>query len=336
LSKTFGSIQAVRDLSFSVQRGSVTGFLGPNGSGKSTTLRMMLGLVRPTTGDALVNGVPYTSLQHPSRVVGAVLDAQSVHPKRTARHHLRLFTPVLGLPDQRADDVLALVGLTDAADRPAGQFSLGMRQRLALATALLGDPEILVLDEPANGLDPEGIAWLRDFLRSYARSGRTVLVSSHIIREVEQIVDHLVILSYGSLVYQGSIDQLRQMRPGHVLVASSDPPALAVALAARGVTDTRIGPDGRLVVTGSSEPDINAIASEAGVTVFGTSAEHIDLEQVFLSMTAGQYVAAPVGPNQPQNYPPQNYAPPNQQWGQPQQWGPPPPYQQGPWNGGRP
>jgi ABC-2 type transport system ATP-binding protein len=189
LTKHFGPVRAVHNLSFAVEPGSVTGFLGPNGAGKTTTLRMLLGLVRPNAGTALINGVPFERLGNPGRVVGAVLEATSFHPTRKAGDHLRVYAHAMGVPQQRVDQLLGLVGLQLAADRKAGGYSLGMKQRLALATALLGDPQVLVLDEPANGLDPEGIAWLRNFLRNFAYSGRTVLISSHILAEVEQTVD---------------------------------------------------------------------------------------------------------------------------------------------------
>ncbi|WP_042938761.1 ATP-binding cassette domain-containing protein [Rhodococcus sp. AW25M09] len=328
LTKQFGTVRAVSELSFVVPRGTVTGFLGPNGSGKTTTLRMLLGLVAPTSGVGLVNGSPFRAATHPARTVGAVLDSLSLHPKRTAAHHLQIYTAAIGVPDSRALDVLNLVGLGDAADRAAGGFSLGMRQRLTLATALLGDPEILVLDEPANGLDPEGIAWLRDFLKGFAASGRTVLVSSHILREIEQTVDNLVIVSAGALMYQGSIAQLRSTRPSRVLVAASDPAKLALALASNGINDTQLLPDGRIGVAGVDEAAIARIAVGAAVTVFGTTSEHVDLEQVFLSMTAGQYAAAPVRQD-PYGPPPGHqpgYGPPA---GYQQGYGPPPGYQQG-------
>lgn len=340
LTKVFGSIRAVSDLSFVVPRGSITGFLGPNGSGKTTTLRMLLGLAKPSAGVGLVAGAPFSALSHPARAVGAVLDSRSLHPKRTAAGHLRIFTASIGVPDSRADDVLRLVGLGDATNRQVGGFSLGMRQRLALATALLGDPEILVLDEPANGLDPEGIAWLRDFLKSYAAGGRTVLISSHLLREVEATVDNLVIISGGALMYQGGIDQLRASRPSRTLVAVSDPAALALALASNGITNAQLLPDGRLGVAGSDTDTVTRIASESGLTVFGASYEHVDLEQVFLSMTAGQYTATPAGAiGQPGYGPPPGYP-------QPPGYGPPlgygPQQQHGaphagpsPWDGGR-
>ncbi|MGB3370373.1 MAG: ATP-binding cassette domain-containing protein [Rhodococcus sp. (in: high G+C Gram-positive bacteria)] len=344
LTKSFGTVRAVSDLTFAVPRGSITGFLGPNGSGKTTTLRLILGLAKPTAGVGLIAGAPFSALTHPARTVGAVLDSRSLHPKRTAIGHLGIFASAIGVPDSRADEVLGLVGLADAARRHVGAFSLGMRQRLALATALLGDPEILVLDEPANGLDPEGIAWLRDFLKSFAAGGRTVLISSHLLREIEATVDNLVIVSAGSLVYQGSIEQLRASRPSRILVTVSDPAALALALASNGVTNSQLLPDGRLGVAGSDADTIARVAKEADVTVFGTSHEHVDLEQVFLSMTAGQFAApppgqmrpgpaypGPVGPGQPYG-PPPAYGQPS--YGQ-ASYGPPPGYAPAP-NYGQP
>jgi ABC-2 type transport system ATP-binding protein len=208
LSKRYGKIHAVRDLSFTVEPGLVTGFLGPNGAGKTTTLRAVLGLIKPTAGAVTVNGVDYRRLTRPARVVGAVLDAGGFHRARKARAHLRCYAAAIGVPDRRADELLAHVGLADAANRKVGGFSTGMRQRLALATALLGDPQVLILDEPGTGLDPEGIAWLRGFLRSFAASGRTVLVSSHQLAEMSQTVDHVVIISQGVGVFEGSLDQL--------------------------------------------------------------------------------------------------------------------------------
>jgi ABC-2 type transport system ATP-binding protein len=208
LSKRFGKIHAVRDLSFTVEPGQVTGFLGPNGAGKTTTLRTVLGLIEPTAGAVTVNGVGYRRLTHPARVVGAVLDAGEFHRARKAKAHLRCYAAAIGVPDRRVDEVLAQVGLADAANRKVGGFSTGMRQRMALATALLGDPQVLILDEPGSGLDPEGIAWLRGFLRSFAASGRTVLVSSHQLAEMSQTVEYVVIISQGVGVFEGSLDQL--------------------------------------------------------------------------------------------------------------------------------
>jgi ABC-2 type transport system ATP-binding protein len=205
LGKRFGAVAAVRDLTFDVPAGQVTGFLGPNGAGKSTTLRMVLGLVRPTTGAALIGGCGYADLPEPRRVVGAVLEATGFHPGRTGRNHLRVAARAAGLSPARVDEVLDRVGLTGAADRRVRGYSLGMRQRLGLAGALLGDPRVLVLDEPGNGLDPAGLAWLRGLVRDIAAEGRTVLFSSHVLSEVAQTVDHLVIVHEGALGYAGPL-----------------------------------------------------------------------------------------------------------------------------------
>ncbi|MGW0044610.1 ABC transporter ATP-binding protein [Rhodococcus sp. NPDC003348] len=307
LTKRFGAVEAVSNLSFAVPAGSITGFVGPNGSGKTTTLRMLLGLVAPTAGYSTVTGIPFTELPHPARTVGVVLDSLSVHPRRTALAHLLVYAAAIGVPDARAREALTTVGLEPAARQKVATFSLGMRQRLALATALLGDPRILVLDEPANGLDPEGIAWLREFLRAFAAAGRTVLVSSHILRELEQTVDRLVIVNRGALVYQGGMDELRAGHSARVFVAASDPATLALALGAQGFTDAQVMPDGRLAVRGVPEPTIAGLAASAGVRIFGASTEHVDLEQVFLSMTSGQYTAQLPGPSSP--YPPAPYPP---------------------------
>jgi ABC-2 type transport system ATP-binding protein len=208
LTKRFGDVTAVSDLSFELEAGSITGFLGPNGAGKTTTLRMLLGLVRPTSGRALVFGRPFAELERPATRVGAVLDSADLHPGRTGRDHLRVLAPVAQVPPSRVDEVLALVDLEDAADRRVKSYSLGMRQRLGLAAALLGDPELLILDEPANGLDPEGVRWLRDFLRAFAAEGRTVFVSSHLLAEVSQTVDRAVIIDGGRLVAESSLQEL--------------------------------------------------------------------------------------------------------------------------------
>lgn len=208
LSKQFGAVPAVRDLTFDVPAGRVTGFLGANGAGKTTTLRMLLGLVRPGAGEALIGGQRYDRLPEPRRTVGAVLEAGGFHPGRRGRDHLRIAAHVAGIPGGRVDEVLDQVGLTEAADRRVREYSLGMRQRLGLATALLGDPRVLVLDEPGNGLDPAGMAWLRGLLRELARDGRTVLVSSHVLSEVAQTVDHIVIVHGGRLRFAGPLDRL--------------------------------------------------------------------------------------------------------------------------------
>jgi ABC-2 type transport system ATP-binding protein len=300
LTKQFGPVTAVQNLSFTVSPGSVTGFLGPNGAGKTTTLRMLLGLVKPTSGTATINGRPFHQLGQPGRVVGAVLEAQGFHPRRTARNHLRVYAAAIGVPDAQADQVLGLVGLGSAADRAVGGFSLGMKQRLAVATALLGDPQVLVLDEPANGLDPEGIAWLRTFLQSYARMGRTVLISSHLLAEVEQTVDQVVIISRGQTMYYGPLDHLRQQQQRRVLVQPSDINALAVALREDGVQTIEQLPDGRLAVSGVDSKHVADVALRAGVSVYGIQEEQVDLERLFFQLTSGQYAGYAPAPYQQQ------------------------------------
>lgn len=289
LRKQFGPVEAVRDLSFTVEPGRVTGFLGPNGAGKTTTLRIAVGLVRPDDGEVTINGVRYDQLEHPARMVGAVLDSQGFHRSRRARAHLLSYTAAIGVPDQRADDVLTLVGLADAADRRVGGFSLGMRQRLALATALLGDPGVLILDEPGAGLDPEGVAWLRGFLRSFAASGRTVLVSSHQLAEVEQTVDQVVIISQGAQVFEGRVDQLGGSGTSRLRVQCSDQVKLATALAERGITDIQALPDGALSVTGANSTTVGEVALAAGVAIYGIAEQRADLERHFFELTSGQY-----------------------------------------------
>ena len=208
LTKRFGDLTAVDDLSFNLDAGSITGFLGPNGAGKSTTLRMLLGLAAPTSGSALLFGRPFCRLERPSTRVGAVLEAADLHPGRSGRDHLRVLACAACIHATRVDEVLGLVELRGAADRPAGGYSLGMRQRLGLAAALLGDPELLILDEPANGLDPQGVRLLRDFLRAFAAGGRTVLISSHHLAEVQEAVDQVVIINHGRLVAQSPLREL--------------------------------------------------------------------------------------------------------------------------------
>src|SRR5690242_10060459 len=217
LAKRYGSHDAVRDVSFSVRRGAVVGFLGPNGAGKTTTLRVLLGLVQPTAGSALLGGSRYVDLADPSRHIGAMIDPTVGHPGRTARNHLRVLASAMRVGDRRVDDVLDRVGLAHAAGRRIGGFSQGMRQRLGLAGALLGDPEVLVLDEPGNGLDPQGIRWLRDLLRSLAAEGRAVLVSSHVLAEVAQTVDDVVVISRGQTITQAPLGELLTARPGSTL-----------------------------------------------------------------------------------------------------------------------
>jgi ABC-2 type transport system ATP-binding protein len=294
LSKSFGEVQAVSDLSFTVEPGSVTGFLGPNGAGKTTTLRMLLGLMHPDAGTATFDGAPYSALAAPLETVGAVLET-AFHPARSGRNHLRVYCRAAGFPLPRADEVLVQVGLAEAGDRRAGGYSLGMRQRLALATALLGDPAVLVLDEPANGLDPEGIQWLRGFLRHLAHEqGRTVLVSSHLLSEVEQTVDRVVIVGAGRLVREGSMEQLRSGADGAgtVLVRSPDAARFADLLRADGTAVT--SEDGVLTVSGSTTSDIGRRAFAAGVELHELRSHTSGLEEIYFQLTSGsEQFAAP-------------------------------------------
>ncbi len=293
LSKSFGSVKAVDDLSFTVEPGSVTGFLGPNGAGKTTTLRMILGLVVPDGGTAMIGGNQYVGLRQPIKQVGAVLDT-AFHPGRSGRNHLRAYTAAAGLPDVRADEVLDQVGLGTAGRRKAGGYSLGMRQRLGLATALLGDPQVLILDEPANGLDPEGITWLRGFLRHLARAeGRTILVSSHLLAEVQQTVDRVVILAAGRLVREGTILELAGA--DRVLVRSPQSEALHRALVADGMT-VEVTEPGLLTVSGSDTATVGRAAYSAGIELHELSIARSDLEEIYFRLTAGgeQFAAGTV------------------------------------------
>jgi len=287
LSKRFGDVVAVDRLGFEVEEGTVVGFLGPNGAGKTTTLRMLLGLVTPTAGSATIHGLPYRELPDPVRQVGALLEASGFHPGRTARNHLLVAATAAGLPPGRADQVLAQVGLADAARRRVGGFSLGMRQRLGLATALLGDPQVLVLDEPANGLDPQGVHWLRGFLRQLADQGRTVLVSSHVLAEVAQTVDQVVILAGGRLVTQAPLAALTDQARGAVRVRSADTGALRDLLAAHGATVELAGPD-ELVASGVTSQQVGRMAAAVGIAIYEMGFERANLEEVFLQLTAPQ------------------------------------------------
>jgi ABC-2 type transport system ATP-binding protein len=267
----------------------VTGFLGPNGAGKTTTMRMMLGLERPDAGTATFNDRPYAALPAPVRTVGAVLET-AFHPARSGRNHLRVYCRAAGLPASRADEVLAQVGLADAGNRRAGGYSLGMRQRLALATALLGNPPVLVLDEPANGLDPEGIVWLRGFIRFLAHEeGRTVLVSSHLLSEMEQTADRVVIIGAGHLVREGSITELRSSAQGAgaVLVRSPEADRLAAALRDGGLT-VAPGDGGLLTVTSSTPAEVGSRAFAAGIELHELRAQTSGLEELYFQLTAGQ------------------------------------------------
>ncbi len=285
LTKRFGAVTAVDDLSFEVRPGCVTGFLGPNGAGKSTTMRMVLGLVRPTAGSATVLGLPYASLDRPASAVGAVLEVQSFHPLRTGRNHLRVLAAASGLAGARVDEVLEIVDLAGAGDRKAGGYSLGMRQRLALAGALLGDPRVLVLDEPANGLDPLGIRWLREFLRSFAARGNAVLVSSHLLSEMAQMADEVVVIDRGRLVLQGAIDVVTGGRSS-IRVSSPDHEALGRALIAAGL-EPRPDVDGGYSVADAPGDLVGEIALQAGVALSELTPRETTLEDAFLELTEG-------------------------------------------------
>jgi ABC-2 type transport system ATP-binding protein len=288
LTKHFGPVTAVDDLTFTVAPGRVTGFLGPNGAGKTTTLRCLLGLVSPTRGSATFDGRAYAQLPDPTRTVGAALEASGFHPGRTGRNHLRTLAVAAGLPADQAEAALAQVGMLDAADRRVAGYSLGMRQRLALAAALLGDPQVLVLDEPANGLDPEGIAWLRGFLRHVAGTGRTVLLSSHVLAEVAQTVDDVVIIDRGRLVRAGPLTELTE---GAAVVVRSPDPRLPDVLRAVGLEVTPEGED--LVVHGADPAQVGRLAFEHSVELHGLHRRRDDLEQVFLRLTGDDAAGAP-------------------------------------------
>jgi ABC-type multidrug transport system ATPase subunit len=285
VSKRFGTVTAVSDLSARVEPGRVTGFLGPNGAGKTTTLRILLGLVRPSEGTATIGGVRYAELARPLQTVGAVLESSSFHPGRTAAAHLTVYAQAAGLPRRRVDETLGLVGLADAAGRKIGGFSLGMRQRLGLAYALLGDPGVLVLDEPTNGLDPEGIRWIRGFLRDLAREGRTVLVSSHLLAEVQQTVDALLIITQGRLVFQGTLDELTDPTEYATVVDSPDRAALVGALQTARVPFEVLRSG--LTVRGADAVTVGRVAADAGVALSSLQRRGPALEEVFLELVDG-------------------------------------------------
>jgi ABC-2 type transport system ATP-binding protein len=285
LTKHFGRLVAVDHLSFSVPEGTVVGFLGSNGAGKSTTLRMILGLVTPSEGTATVNGRPYRELADPLHTVGAILDSTGFHPGRTAQDHLRIQAIAGAMSWSRVGEVLELVGLDHAANRRVGTFSLGMRQRLGLATALLCDPEVLILDEPANGLDPEGVRWLRELLRGLADQGRAVLVSSHILAEVAQTVDRVLILDNGQLVAQSSLDELIRRTSQVVRIRTPQPDALVRALGSVGASATVIAAD-RVEVSGASPETIGTLAVRHAIPIFEATSQVPDLEDIFLKLTS--------------------------------------------------
>jgi ABC-2 type transport system ATP-binding protein len=284
LTKRFGTVVAVDNLSFEVEQGSVTGFFGPNGAGKTTTLRMLLGLIEPTAGTAMIGGKLYRELVDPFRHVGAVLESTSFHPGRRARDHLRVLCAEAGLRLTRVDEVLDEVGLADVGDRRVKGFSLGMRQRLGLAAALLGEPELLILDEPANGLDPEGVHWLRRFLRSYADQGASVLVSSHLLAKIAQTVDDVVIVAKGRLVTQSSLADLAgRTKPG-VWVRTPQAQVLRDALVAKGIAAEVQTPETVMALETTTEV-VGIAAAGAGVVIFEMTSQHFDLEEFFLELT---------------------------------------------------
>ncbi|KQV26406.1 ATP-binding cassette domain-containing protein [Yonghaparkia sp. Root332] len=286
LSKVYGEVTALSDVSFTARPGRVTGFLGPNGAGKTSTLRILLGLNAPTAGTATIAGLPYRALDRPLARVGGSLSADVFHPGRSARDHLRALALAAGIPTSRADAVLQQVGLAHAARRAVGGYSLGMRQRLGLASALLGDPDALVLDEPINGLDPDGIRWMRGLLRALADEGRTVLLSSHVLSEVQQTVDDAVVIRRGRIVFDGPLSDL-EAGTAQVRVDALDRPALAAALAAAGArVEPAEQPGHGLVVAGLDAARTGEVARDAGIALTHLSDEGDGLESVFLALTA--------------------------------------------------
>lgn len=282
LTKTYGKTKAVDNLEFAVTAGKVTGFLGPNGAGKTTTMRVVLGLVRPTSGEARVLGVPYRQLSHPMHTVGALIDGEGFHPDRTARQHLLNVAAMAGIQADRADDVLAQVEMTQAADQKVGGFSLGMRQRLGLAGALIGDPEILILDEPSNGLDPAGIRWMRSFLRDAAGSGRTVFVSSHALAEMTNLADEVVVINHGKLITHTSVSGL--LVGEKTLVGTAEPERMTEALQAAGARVEAKSND-QLVVAGIDAAGIGEVARSMAITLTELTNATPSLEDVFLELT---------------------------------------------------
>lgn len=285
LTKRYGPTTAVDDLSFSVGPGTIAGFLGPNGAGKTTTFKMLVGLASPTSGSARLLGQSYASIRAPVRSVGAMLEVSGYHPSRTARRHLELMAMTAGIGGGRVDELLDLVELDHAADRSVGGFSSGMRQRLGLAVSLLGDPDLLLLDEPANGLDPKGIRWLRDFLRNLAHThAKTVFVSSHILAEVAQMVDEVVIINRGRLITQGPVDTVVAHMGSTVAVRTPDLDRLTQALRENGATVTT-SDDDRLLVSGMAIEDVGRMAAERDFVLYELHQEGLSLEETFLALT---------------------------------------------------
>ena len=290
LTKRFGRTLAVDDLSFRVEPARVTGFLGPNGAGKTTTLKVILGLARPTSGKTTIAGRPYRALDQPMRRVGAVLETSNYHPGRSGRNHLRVLAAATGIPRTRVEEVLELVAMKDVAKRRVKGYSLGMRQRLGLAAALLGDPEVLVLDEPANGLDPAGIRWLRDLLRSLAGQGRTVFVSSHLLAEMEQIADDVIVIHRGKFVAQAAIAELASKATARVRVRSPHADRLRELLAAEGISVEALD-GGVLAVREATSERVGDLAAANGIVLHELTPETATLEEAFLELTGGETVA---------------------------------------------
>jgi ABC-2 type transport system ATP-binding protein len=285
LTKRYGATLAVNDLDFEVKPGVVTGFLGPNGSGKSTTMRVIIGLDRPTSGRATINDQTYDQLKAPLREVGALLDAKALDPSRSARNHLRALALANRIPFKRVDEVLEFVGVASVANKKVGGFSLGMSQRLGIAGALLGDPGVLLFDEPVNGLDPEGIRWIRDFFRSLAKEGRTVFVSSHLMSEMAVSADQIIVIGRGKFITSGTVDDLTANAAGTVLVRSSDPSRLTQVLnEAHGVVESVN--DAGLSVTGLTSDQVGEAAFAAGIVVHELTPQRASLEDVFMDLTA--------------------------------------------------
>ena len=285
LTKRFGASTAVDDLSFTVRPGVVTGFLGPNGAGKSTTMRMMVGLDNPTSGEALINGIPYRDLERPAHTVGCLLDASWTHAHRSAGAHLKMIAAAGGFPDSRVDEVLALVGLTDVAGRKVGGFSMGMRQRLGLATAMLGDPEVLLFDEPVNGLDPEGILWIRRFMHARAAEGRTVLVSSHLLSEMAQTAQDLVVIGRGRLRAETSVEDFLSAAQSTVVLRTPHVDEFSAAAREEGLEPTFDAHEGVFRLEGWPASKVGDLAASLGITVHELHEKRASLEEAFMALT---------------------------------------------------
>ena len=296
LTKRYGTKTAVNDVSFSLRPGQVTGFLGTNGAGKSTTMRMLVGLDRPTSGSLTVLGKPYAEHRHPLSVVGALLDAKGVHPGRSARSHLRALAATHGISDARVNKVLELTGLESVAHKRVGGFSLGMGQRLGIAAALLGDPQVLVLDEPVNGLDPDGVLWVRSFVRAFAAEGRTVLLSSHLMSEMAQTADHVIVLGRGSVIADAPIAELIAGGSGQRTVRVTSPESIRLGelLRAQGARSTQQSDGHELLLQGITAAQVGELAAAHGIVLHGLSTDTASLEDAYLELTRGEleYAAA--------------------------------------------